>query len=250
MEERRKYRAGDVVMVPNGEKWHLACDETSSRDVYPLGWTHGSARADQCSLVEEVPERESEAVLRRSACVTTRSHDGNPYDPRWTTAREQWLAKHSRRPLVPGPSPIVGFPSPPFENRAGVIQNLVEGSFSGCALIRSPPGAVRSNHWHRTDSHHLHVVEGRLLYWEAACPEADLANGRPPPGVPWLVERGETFLTGPGVAHAIAFLLPTLMVSVSTLPRDNASHEADLVRVPFVGEEELERVAPWLDWRP
>ncbi len=142
--------------------------------------------------------------------------------------------------------PLVLFPSPPFENRAGKIQNLVEGSFSGCAVITSNQGTTRSNHWHRTDSHYLYVLEGELLYWSEPWIEG---SPLPEPGKPWLVQRGEMFFTGPGELHAIGFLERTVMVSCSSLPRDNESHEADLVRAPFVGKRELEAVAPWVDWQ-
>jgi quercetin dioxygenase-like cupin family protein len=54
----------------------------------------------------------------------------------------------------------------PFVNESGAIQNLVLKPVGGMAVITTKAGALRSNHYHRTDWHYIYVVSGRVLYFE------------------------------------------------------------------------------------
>lgn len=121
-------------------------------------------------------------------------------------------------------------PEKALEDERGWIKNLVlsdgtaGGSIGGVELIHTLKGAVRANHWHRTDWHYLHVVSGRILYEE--WPVGDYNMGR-------HVEAraGDTVLTVARTAHRVTALEDTMMVCVSHLPRDHETHEQDVVRL-------------------
>ena len=74
----------------------------------------------------------------------------------YTDAVEQ--GKYPNDPLVPLPAS--------FEDQRGVIQNLVNASINGVAIITSKKGTIRSDHWHREDFHYLYVVSGKMRYLE------------------------------------------------------------------------------------
>lgn len=116
----------------------------------------------------------------------------------------------------------------PFKNEAGRIRNLVfSNSLRGAEVVISKHGALRSNHYHKTDWHYLYVASGAVwYYWRDAGsklrPERRVFN------------TGEMFFTPPRVEHATYFPQDTTLFSLSRNPRDHASHEADLVRVKLI----------------
>lgn len=247
-----KLKAGDAVAVKdsylgllmtdpeNGLAWLCALDNSGFQIEVPTT----ALRLDVPCTDESRTE-----TLRKAACGVRPLVAAGAIE----VARRQWLDEHALGSVVrryDAPNPFAPYPSPAFENAAGRIQNVVEGSFSGCAVIESKRGAVRSNHWHRTDSHHLHLLSGSCLYWELAARATDATEFYEPPGKPWLCRPGDTIFTGPEHLHAIAYLEDTVMISCSSLPRDHESHERDLVRVPgWVGREVLSEIAPWIEWR-
>jgi len=119
---------------------------------------------------------------------------------------------------------------PAFVDSRGSIQNLFEAGdgeehAGGVAVIRSREGAVRSEHWHRTDHHWLHVLSGHIIYeWRPA-----MSNEEPRR---IEIAPGETFFTPSHVWHRVTSVTPSIMISVSRLSRKHDVHEADLVRDP------------------
>lgn len=54
----RKFKAGDTVLHrPTGETWSLVADEKDGW-VTPGGWPPSQGRAEDCKLVEAVPQDE------------------------------------------------------------------------------------------------------------------------------------------------------------------------------------------------
>ena len=105
---------------------------------------------------------------------------------------------------------------------AGPIVNLnVEGNVG---VIHCEPNSRRSSHWHRTDWHHLYIVDGCMVYWARP-----VGSTEPPERREY--HSGQMVFTGPNVEHWTEFPVRTTMVSVSQLHRTHEQHEADLVRV-------------------
>lgn len=110
------------------------------------------------------------------------------------------------------------------QSDAGMIQNLLELPCGGVGLIASKTNAVRANHWHREDWHYLYVVQGSFVYfWRPVGSESKPER--------MTVKEGELLYTPPREEHAMWFREPTVMVSMSRLPRTHDSHEADVVRL-------------------
>ena len=115
----------------------------------------------------------------------------------------------------------------PFVNVNGEIQNLLLERFTSVALIRSVAGAVRANHYHKTDWHYSYVLSGCVwYYWRQA------GSGDQPRHENFAA--GTMFFTPPMVEHAMVFPEETSFLTFARNIRDNEHHEADLVRVPLV----------------
>lgn len=130
-------------------------------------------------------------------------------------------------------TPMLSPLPPPVTTDAGTIHNLVElatdEGFRGAAIIDSAAGSRRSSHYHRTDSHYLYVLSGKMLYIERRYGSGTI--------VKFTVNPGEMVFTGPMVEHWTEFPEDTRLISVSKLSRQHEEHEADLVRVPWIEEE-------------
>ena len=115
----------------------------------------------------------------------------------------------------------------PFVDARGVIQNLVEADMRMAVVITSKKGAVRANHYHKTDWHYCYVLSGSIEYFHRpvgsqAAPER------------MLIRTGQLFFTPPMVEHAMRFPEDTVFLTLSRNARDHASYESDLVRVQLI----------------
>ena len=115
----------------------------------------------------------------------------------------------------------------PFVDARGVIQNLVEAGMRMAVVITSKKGAVRANHYHKTDWHYCYVLSGSIEYFHRpvgsqAAPER------------MLIQTGQLFFTPPMVEHAMRFPEDTVFLTLSRNARDHASYESDLVRVQLI----------------
>lgn len=125
------------------------------------------------------------------------------------------------------PKGIVVPLEPPFVDSRGRIQPLLDTMFRSAVLIESKKGAVRANHYHKTDWHYCYMVSGRMEYFERKTGSADKPKKL-------VVEPGQMVFTGPMMDHAMRFLEDTVWLTLSRNPRDQASYEADVVRVPLI----------------
>ena len=120
----------------------------------------------------------------------------------------------------------------PFENDAGSIVNIdptkdLPWPVKWIAVIHSGEGTRRSSHYHKSDEHVIHVVDGRMRYAERRVGDRAAPTWHD-------VRAGEAVLTRSGYEHWTEFPVATTLLSLSEFPRDHETHEADLVRVPWL----------------
>lgn len=118
---------------------------------------------------------------------------------------------------------LVALP-PPFADARGEILPLVDVPMKSCVLISSRRGAVRANHYHRTDWHYCYVLSGRIEYWHRP------VGGKAAPERV-CIEAGQMFFTGPMVEHAMVFPEDTVFLAFGRNSRAQEVYEADVVRV-------------------
>ena len=115
----------------------------------------------------------------------------------------------------------------PFVNENGEIQNLLLERFTSVALIKSRPGAVRANHWHKTDWHYAYVLKGCIWYYWRPVSSRSMPRHEKFPA-------GSMFFTPPNVEHAMFFPEETDFITMAKNIRDHEHHEEDVVRVRLI----------------
>ena len=123
-------------------------------------------------------------------------------------------------------SVIVDLPTS-FDDERGSIQPLVDMKMKSSVLITSNEGAVRANHYHKTDWHYCYVLYGEILYYHRphGCKEK-------PKKV--IVKEGELFFTPPMIEHAMVFEKKTKFITCGRNSRVQEVYESDVYRVPAI----------------
>jgi quercetin dioxygenase-like cupin family protein len=132
--------------------------------------------------------------------------------------------------------PLVALEKPFVDNR-GAIQPLVDEMMKSAVMISSKKGSLRANHYHKTDWHYCYVVSGAIEYFHRST-----GSDQEPERL--LVKAGEMVFTPPMVDHAMKFPEDTVFLTLSRNPRDQASYEADVVRVEMLDTEGM------TTWKP
>ena len=124
-----------------------------------------------------------------------------------------------------------------FRDDRGEIVNVLLTPITSVARITSKAGSVRANHYHKTDWHYAIVESGQVLYFERHIGATDVPE-------PSVFNPGQMFFTRPNVEHAMLFSVDSVIYTFAKNVRSHDNHEADLVRVPFVSREIIERYMP------
>lgn len=112
-----------------------------------------------------------------------------------------------------------------FKDGRGVIQNLLFTPLNSVAMIESKKGSIRSNHYHKNNSHYLYIVSGSVEYFERDIDGGNVFTKTYGPG--------EMIFSAPNRVHKTVFLDDTIMVSMAKEIKMHDEHEADLVRMEF-----------------
>jgi len=116
---------------------------------------------------------------------------------------------------------------PRLADDRGFIQPLVERTMQSASLIVCTKGAVRANHYHKTDWHYCYVLSGQMEYYHRQ-------TGSTEPPTRFTVGPGQMVFTPPLVDHAMVFAEDTTFLVLSRNPRDQKAYEADVVRIDLV----------------
>lgn len=120
----------------------------------------------------------------------------------------------------------VMIPAPqPFVDERGTIQNLLEAPFGSALVITSVAGAVRGNHYHKTDYHYAWLQRGGLIY-------AHRPVGDTHPPQRWVIAPGQIFYTPPMYEHVMEFTEESVLIVCARNSRQMECYEADLIRIP------------------
>ena len=114
-------------------------------------------------------------------------------------------------------------------DQRGNIQPLVDELMRSAILITSKKGAVRANHFHKTDWHYCYVLSGVIDYYHRPAGSLEAPERL-------AVNTGEMVFTPPMVEHAMKFPKDTVFLALSRNPRDQEAYEADVVRVVVIDD--------------
>jgi len=120
---------------------------------------------------------------------------------------------------------VIRQPSAPFVDERGELQNLLDAPLGSAVLIRSVAGAVRGNHYHKTDYHYCWLQSGGLIYYHRPAGSTQTPQQ-------WVIQPGQIFYTPPMYEHAMHFTAPSVMLAFARNNRQMANYEADTVHIP------------------
>ena len=123
-------------------------------------------------------------------------------------------------------SVIVDLPNS-FDDERGSIQPLVDMKMKSSVLITSNEGAVRANHYHKTDWHYCYVLYGEIIYYHRP-------HGSKESPKKVIVKEGELFFTPPMIEHAMVFEKKTKFITWGRNSRVQEVYESDVYRVPAI----------------
>ena len=116
----------------------------------------------------------------------------------------------------------------PFVDDRGEIRNLIDVPFASAAVITSVKGAIRANHYHKTDYHYCWLQRGGLIYFQR-----QVGSTEPPQR--WVIRPGDMFYTPAMHEHAMYFTEESVLFAFARNHRDMDHYEADTVRVRNIG---------------
>lgn len=109
-----------------------------------------------------------------------------------------------------------------FTDSRGLILPIVH-DVANVQMIYSNKGAIRANHYHKTDSHYCYMVKGSVRYLWRNHGESKIHEEYFGPG--------EMFLTGPNIDHEMIFQEESDMVVISEHKRDALTYDEDIVKI-------------------
>lgn len=133
------------------------------------------------------------------------------------------------------------FQNLPFlaQDARGTIQQLFAhdaGDIKSILLISSKTGTVRSNHYHKKDSHYCYLLSGKAVWVEVPVGEYEeyKKSIKMSFSCTKVLYPGNMIFTPPMVIHAVRFLEDSQLLALSTELRDQEHYEDDTVRVELI----------------
>ena len=118
-----------------------------------------------------------------------------------------------------------------FNDNRGTILPLTHGD-ANVQMIWSKAGALRANHYHKTDTHTCYLVTGEMMfYWRD---HGDIKIHRE------HFKQGDMFKTGPMIDHEMVFETDSIMVVISEHKRDADTYDNDIVKISPLHEQYVE----------
>lgn len=115
--------------------------------------------------------------------------------------------------------------------RGGITRILDRDTFPirSILLITSRKGTIRSNHYHKTDSHYCYVLSGKAEYCEKPVAGGTFESA--------TLKAGDMVYSAPMTIHAFSFLEDSVMLAFAAQSRSQTDYEADTVRVSIIPSE-------------
>lgn len=104
---------------------------------------------------------------------------------------------------------------PAFEDKRGVIANILDEPVNHIAIISSTKGSVRANHYHPGQIQYIYLISGS---YEDVSKDLKKENA---PVQKNVIKAGDLVITPPMIAHAMRFLEDSVMLNITTGNRDS-----------------------------
>lgn len=117
---------------------------------------------------------------------------------------------------------------PEFIDSRGGITRILESSMPIRSIlsITSFKGSVRSNHYHKKDTHYCYLVSGKMEWFEKPVEGGELESA--------ILDPGDMVFTPAMMIHAVRFLEDSVFLTFATETRNQQDYEQDTVRVQLI----------------
>lgn len=117
---------------------------------------------------------------------------------------------------------------PEFTDARGAITNILPkgASIKSVLLITSMAGSIRSNHYHKADSHYCYIFSGRAEWSEKSVGGSKVDTE--------ILNSGDMIYTPAMMIHAVKFLEDTIFFTFAIQLRDQDSYEEDTVKAQLI----------------
>lgn len=118
---------------------------------------------------------------------------------------------------------------PEFSDERGGITVLLPGDnipIKSVLLITSKAGSVRSNHYHKADSHYCYILSGKAEWHEKPINGGESESA--------VLGPGDMIYTQPMIVHAVKFLEDTVFLAFSAQSRSQDAYEEDTIREELI----------------
>ena len=117
---------------------------------------------------------------------------------------------------------------PEFVDGRGAITRILDSDtpIRSILTITSKKGSVRSNHYHKKDTHYCYLVSGKMEWFEKPLEGGEIESA--------VLESGDMIFTPALTIHAVRFLEDSVFFTFATEARNQADYEADTVRVALI----------------
>ncbi len=117
---------------------------------------------------------------------------------------------------------------PEFTDARGGITRILdsESPIRSILSITSQKGSVRSNHYHKKDTHYCYLVSGKMEWSEKPVEGGEVESA--------VLEAGDMVFTPAMTIHAVRFLEDSMFLTFATEARNQDDYEADTVRVTLI----------------
>ena len=119
---------------------------------------------------------------------------------------------------------------PEFIDERGAITKLLDDgktNIKSILLITSKKGSIRSNHYHKKDTHHIYIISGKMEYYEKTVKGNTKLQKV-------MVSSGDIVFAPSIAAHATKFLEDTVLMAFSTKSRNQKAYEKHTVRIKLI----------------
>ena len=117
---------------------------------------------------------------------------------------------------------------PEFVDDRGAITRILDAQrpIRSILSITSQKGSIRSNHYHKKDTHYCYLVSGKMEWFEKPVEGGEMESA--------ILEPGDMVFTPAMTIHAVRFLEDSVFLTFATESRNQADYEADTVRVTLI----------------
>ena len=115
---------------------------------------------------------------------------------------------------------------PEFIDERGGIIKLLDTPIQSILLITCKAGSIRSNHYHKKDSHWCYILSGKAEWYQKPVEGGEMEME--------ILNAGDMVYDPPNVIHAGKFLEDTVELAFCTQPRNQENYEKDTIRVKLI----------------